>query len=75
MKNFKLGDKVYTHIADHTNNRGMGPDWVKVYGYITKVNKVTCDITLVDKTIIRHNIREINLYKDPFLELKYKDLK
>ena len=28
-----------------------------------------------DKTIIRHNIREINLYKDPFLELEYKDLK
>jgi hypothetical protein len=74
MKNVALGDKVYTHVVDHTNNRGMGPDWIKVYGYITKVNTVTCDVTLVDKTVLRKNISEVSLYKDPYCDLTYEQL-
>jgi hypothetical protein len=74
MKNVVLGDKVYTYVDDHSNNRGMGPDRVKVYGYVTKVNTVTCDVTLVDKTILRRNIREVGLYTDPYCGLTYEQL-
>ena len=74
MKNVILGDKVFTFVDDHTNNRGMGPDRVKVYGFVTKVNTVTCDVTLVDKTVVRKNIREIGLYMDPFAGLTYNKL-
>jgi len=74
MKNVVLGDKVVTHVYDHTNNRGMGPDKIKVYGYVTKVNRITCDITLVDKTLIRKNIYEVDLYIDPYYGLTYEDL-
>jgi hypothetical protein len=74
MKNVILGDKVFTFVDDHTNNRGMGPDRVKVYGFVTKVNTVTCDVTLVDKTVVRKNIREVGLYMDPFAGLTYNKL-
>jgi hypothetical protein len=74
MKNVFIGDKVFTFVDDHTNNRGMGPDRVKVYGFITKVNTVTCDVTLVDKTVVRKNIREVGLYMDPFAGLTYNKL-
>ena len=75
MKNVMLGDKVFTYVDDYSNDRGMGPSKVKVYGYVTKVNKVTCDITLVDKRVIRKNIVEVGLYVDPYIGLKYEDLK
>jgi hypothetical protein len=52
----------------------MGPDRVKVYGFVTKVNTVTCDVTLVDKTVVRKNIREVGLYMDPFAGLTYNKL-
>jgi hypothetical protein len=74
MKNVELGDKVFTFVDDHSNNRGMGPDRVKVYGFVTKVNTVTCDVTLVDKTVVRKNIREVGLYMDPFAGLTYNKL-
>jgi hypothetical protein len=74
MKNVFIGDKVFTFVDDHTNNRGMGPDRVKVYGFVTKVNTVTCDVTLVDKTVVRKNIREVGLYMDPFAGLTYNKL-
>ena len=75
MRNFELGNKVVAFVDDHSNDRGMGPNRVKVYGYITKINKATCDITLVDKTTIRKYLYEVALYVDPFLGFKYKDLK
>ena len=75
MKNLIVGDKVVTSIYDYSNDRGMGPDRVKVYGYVTKVNKVTCDITLIDRRVIRKNIVEVGLYIDPFYGLKFEDLK
>jgi hypothetical protein len=74
MKNVFIGDKVFTFVDDHTNNRGMGPDRVKVYGFVTKVNTVTCDVTLVDKTVVRKNIREVGLYMDQFAGLTYNKL-
>ena len=74
MKNLILGDKVVTYVCDHTNNRGMGPDRIKVYGYVTKVNRITCDITLVDKTVIRKNRYEVDLYVNPYYGLTYEDL-
>lgn len=74
MKNVILGDKVFTFVDDHTNNRGMGPDRVKVYGFVTKVNTVTCDITLVNKKVVRKNIYEIGLYVSPFAGLTYNKL-
>jgi hypothetical protein len=74
MKNLMLGDKVVTYVHDHTNNRGMGPDRIKVYGYVTKVNRITCDITLVDKTVIRKNRYEVDLYVNPYYSLTYEDL-
>ena len=75
MKNLNLGDKVFTRVDDHTNNRGMGPDRVKVYGYITKVNPKTCDVTLVDGKVLRRNRLDVNLYVDPFYGVEYEDIK
>jgi hypothetical protein len=64
---FELENKVWTRVEDHSNNRGMGPDYIKVYGYVCKINKVTCDVRLVNSDkILRRNFDQVHLYVNPF---------
>jgi hypothetical protein len=70
---FQIGDKVYIYNYDYANDRGQGPSTFRVYGFISKVNRVTCLIDTVDGSGAARRKEDIYPYVDPFngVTLKY----
>jgi len=65
---FTPGDKVQFSIIDRPDN--YSPGYKTMYGYASKVNKVTMEILGVDGERYAANISEVKRYVDPFGDAK-----
>jgi len=63
--NFQTGDRVffYTNIYE----RGSYSDTKMVYALVSKVNKVSVDVTTLEGNVYRLLKEKVQLYVDPFL--------
>jgi len=61
---FKLGDRVQFSIISRHDN--YSPEYTVMYGYASKINKVTMNIIGVDAERYIANISEVKKYVDPF---------
>jgi len=61
---FNLGDKVQFSIISRHDN--YSPEYKTMYGYASKINKVTMTILGVDAERYVANISEVKKYVDPF---------
>jgi len=61
---FKLGDRVQFSIISRHDN--YSPEYKVMYGYASKINKVTMNIIGVDAERYIANISEVKKYVDPF---------
>jgi hypothetical protein len=64
---FNLGDKV--QFKSRTTYDNYSPGYRDMYGYASKINKVTMNILGVDGERYIANISEVKKYVDPFEEL------
>lgn len=63
--NFQIGDRVffYNSIPD----RGSYTDSRIVYALVSKVNKVSVDVTTLEGNVYRLDREKVYMYVDPFL--------
>ena len=61
---FNVGDKVQFSIISRHDN--YSPDYKTMYGYASKINKVTMEILGVNGERYAANISEVKPYVDPF---------
>ena len=67
---FNVGDRVIIKIIDEHDN--YSPSYKKIYGYASKVNKRTMQITGVNGECYKASISEVKLYQDPFSNINSK---
>ena len=61
---FKVGDKVQFNMIDRPDN--YSPSHRIIYGFASKINKVSMRILGVDGEIYIAKIEEVKKYVDPF---------
>ena len=61
---FKVGDKVQFKMVDRSDN--YCPTYKIIYGFASKINKVSMRILGVDGEIYIATVAEVKKYIDPF---------
>jgi hypothetical protein len=63
--NFQIGDKVFFY--NNIPERGSYTDTRIVYALVSKVNKVSVDVTTLEGNVYRLDKKKVHMYVDPFL--------
>jgi len=62
---FQIGDKIYFYSS--INERGSYTGTTTTYALVSKVNKVTVDVTTLEGNVYRLDKEKAHMYVDPFL--------
>lgn len=65
---FQVGDKVQFKMVDRSDN--YCPTYKMIYGFASKINKVSMRILGVDGEIYIATVAEVKKYVDPFGDAK-----
>jgi len=64
---FNVGDRVEIYIIDRYDN--YSSSYKTLYGFATKINKVTMEITGVNGLTYKEEISKVRHYEDPFAKV------